>query len=242
MGPTVPWLWLREFLLPESCVLCHQPRGRVPWWHVPPVVREACGRDDPHLCAGCWESLTERDPGRALLEIEPGIRVPVWTAQHTNPELVSLVGAWKYHGLRGVAAPLLQLLAESLPAVVPELPTATLLVPVPLHSRRRRRRGFNQAEVLARGLMRLRGGRLEAGVLRRRRSTEQQARQQDAFARARNLAGSFRASRAPQRPEPVLLVDDIITSGKKGVHGASPSVACFNSYCTRAPESGKEFC
>ena len=92
-------------------------------------------------------------------------------------------------------------------------PTSGLLVPVPLHGRRRRWRGFNQAEVLARGLGSLRGLEVCPDILRRRRATDQQARQTDAAARARNLAGAFAARPAGSASDPVFVVDDIVTSG-----------------------------
>lgn len=90
---------------------------------------------------------------------------------------------------------------------------ADWIVPVPLHHTRRRSRGFNQAEQIARALARLTGMALARRVLRRTRPTESQTflgREE----RALNVAGAF----AVRRPEGiagsrVLLVDDVYTTG-----------------------------
>lgn len=153
------------------------------------------------------------EPARALLELAPGQRVPVLAAQHTNPDLVKMVGAWKYHGLRGLAGPLLGLLRQGLKSLGWSSPPDLGYVPVPLHGRRLRERGFNQAEVLAHGLARPGAGRLLADRLRRQRRTAQQARQQDLAARQTNLAGAFRVVGSLEGDRRVVLVDDLVTSG-----------------------------
>jgi predicted amidophosphoribosyltransferase len=85
-------------------------------------------------------------------------------------------------------------------------------VPVPLHWRRRWQRGYNQAEALARGL----AVRLALPVrqpLRRVVSTPHLA-QIGRVERARVMRGAFRAERTPALAgRPVLLVDDILTTG-----------------------------
>ncbi len=93
------------------------------------------------------------------------------------------------------------------------------VVPVPLHRRRRRERGFNQSHELARELARRppAGLRLELRpLLRRVRETPRQARL-DRRERLVNLGGVFApARRLPPPPEGgarILLVDDVITTG-----------------------------
>ena len=84
------------------------------------------------------------------------------------------------------------------------------VVPVPLHPRRLRARGFNPACVLARALARERGIRLDPVALRRVRDTPSQTGL-DRRARRRNVRGAFVArSRVPPR---VWLVDDVVTTG-----------------------------
>lgn len=88
-----------------------------------------------------------------------------------------------------------------------------LVVPVPLHWRRRWVRGYNQAEAVARELARLPGLPLLAGCLRRVSSTAQHA-QPSATARRENIRGAFRHNpRASVASRTVLLVDDVMTTG-----------------------------
>lgn len=83
------------------------------------------------------------------------------------------------------------------------------VVPVPLHPRRRLRRGYDQADRLARGV----AAALDAPLSRplaRVRATSRQARA-GAGSRDGNVAGAFRSVRLP--PVPLLLVDDVWTTG-----------------------------
>ena len=84
------------------------------------------------------------------------------------------------------------------------------VVPVPLHRGRQRRRGFNQAELLARAVAVRLGLPLRTDPLRRSRATPAQARL-GAEERARNVAGAFAAS--GDSPPALLLVDDVTTTG-----------------------------
>lgn len=97
----------------------------------------------------------------------------------------------------------------------PEPAPGTLLVPVPLHPRRRRRRGYNQSELLARELAR-RLPTIERttapGRLRRVRDTPSQVGL-DRFQRRANVAGAFRWEGPSLAGRPVLLVDDVATTG-----------------------------
>jgi ComF family protein len=99
-------------------------------------------------------------------------------------------------------------------------PDSAIVVPVPLHPSRRRRRGFNQAELLARGLVRRlgkeerrQGLRLVAGALRRIRATVPQVGL-SVSARRENVSGVFSVGRPEQvRNRTVVLIDDVMTTG-----------------------------
>lgn len=88
-----------------------------------------------------------------------------------------------------------------------------LVVPVPLHASRRRRRGFNQADLIAYRIAQRLARPFDPGLLERVRNTGSQAGL-SAKERRRNLEGAFRARRmlAATRPR-VALVDDVLTTG-----------------------------
>jgi ComF family protein len=88
-----------------------------------------------------------------------------------------------------------------------------LVVPVPLHPRRLRRRGFNQSLLLARRISRRYSLPLDFTALRRIRATVPQT-ELSAAERRKNIRGAFAVFRAQTITEKdILLVDDVFTTG-----------------------------
>ena len=113
--------------------------------------------------------------------------------------------ALKYDGRRSLARPLAALMMRHGGDV---MAGADVVVPVPLHRSRRRARGFNQAEAIARHLP-----RPVVHALTRVRHTPSQT-DLPAIERHRNVQGAFaRRSRASVRGAIVLLIDDVSTTG-----------------------------
>lgn len=131
----------------------------------------------------------------------------------------SLIKALKYDGRLADGALLGALLAERLAFARAPLPDR--LVPIPLHPRKLRHRGFNQAGELACALGRTFGIPVDTGFLHRRRNTESQAGL-SAPARRRNLQGAFHCDRSGC-PDRVALIDDVITTGST----ARAAAACL---------------
>jgi len=91
-------------------------------------------------------------------------------------------------------------------------PPPQLIVPVPLHPRRLRARGFNPAASLARVVAREIGAPVDPTALFRVRDTESQTGL-DRARRRRNVRGAFGARRHLSAPPRVWLVDDVVTTG-----------------------------
>lgn len=112
-----------------------------------------------------------------------------------------------------------------------------LLVPVPLHWRRRLRRGYNQSELLCRGIGEVMNLEVCKDAVVRHRYTRQQSLQQG-VRRADNVAGAFKVRKADKiAGKHVLLVDDVVTTGATvaacantmaAVDGVRISVAAFS--------------
>ncbi len=155
------------------------------------LVFEAGGRD--HLCGGC---LASPPPFDAL------------DARYAyGGALACAVSRFKYGPAPHLAGPLSSLLfAGGAPRDV------DLVVPVPLHPRRLRQRGFNQAALLVGRAPRALRSRLCTSILARVEDTPHQAgltRRE----RLEALAGAFRAAPGPKlRGARVLLVDDVATT------------------------------
>ncbi len=124
-------------------------------------------------------------------------------------ELRELVHVFKYQKVYTLAKPL----AKRMLAAVPRDLVFDVIVPVPMHWRKRIARGFNQAELLAEELSRSLHIPLKS-ALRRTRSSPAQVSMTSAQRRASLRKGSFAASKADAAAgRRVLLVDDVFTTG-----------------------------
>jgi len=87
-----------------------------------------------------------------------------------------------------------------------------LMIPVPLHPRRQRERGFNQAALLAKEVGKDCGLRVDHRLLRRIRATEAQSGGRRE--REENVKGAFRVARPDQvEGRKLVLIDDVLTTG-----------------------------
>lgn len=86
------------------------------------------------------------------------------------------------------------------------------LIPVPLHRSRRRRRGFNQSELLAAGIGGALGIPVEKAFLKREKKTRAQ-KELDPSARLKNLSEAFTCERLPTDRKNLIIIDDIYTTG-----------------------------
>lgn len=132
--------------------------------------------------------------------------------------LRELIHLLKYEKVRPAANVLGRMLTEIIAELEPAFSEAAILVvPVPLHSAKRRERGFNQSELMAHAaLKQSRMGErltLDPRVLERRRVTQSQiglSRHQ----RRENIRGAFTVAKPEEvAGREVLLIDDVFTTG-----------------------------
>lgn len=129
-------------------------------------------------------------------------------AEYEGP-LERAIHQLKYQGRRALAPSLAALLVER---YAPFLPSEAWLLAVPLHPHRRRQRGYNQSQLLVDELARAWPVGLPDGRLVRVRDTRSQVGLDRAQRRA-NVEGAFRWLGPPLGQRPILLVDDVITTG-----------------------------
>jgi ComF family protein len=169
----------------------------------------------PERCPGCDELLGDHralfcpacDP---LLERVSAPEIPTSAAAaflYGGP-IAAAIQRLKYAGRGELARPLGSLLADFALLFAGRVDR---VVPVPLHPRRLRARGFNQSALLARPVAAALGLPLDARALARVRPTRDQAAL-SREARSHNLRGAF-AARNGQRADRVLLIDDVRTTG-----------------------------
>lgn len=173
---------------------------------------------EPPLCPRCGAParLTGSPRGATCRECAdwPAAIVAARAACLLRPPADRIVHQLKYRGWRGLAGPMGDVMAR---VRLPEDAAceATTVVPVPTTRRRLRRRGYNQAELLARAFA-WRSGRRCLPLLARRGEADTQTRLQP-LERAANVAEAFLlaadAAREPIASKHLLLVDDVMTTG-----------------------------
>ena len=195
--------------LPNRCLVCHQSMT-LPNTGICPVCLQV-GLYQAPICLGCGRSMQLLQPYcGSCQQIEP-IKVVAPCSYHQG--LGHWVAAIKYHGqfaaLPALSLALVQRIYELEQQQLLRLPQ--VLIPVPLHHKRLRARGFNQAWLIAAELSRLMHIPIVSNGLVRINHTKPQAgltgRQ-----RRKNLNNAFElvADFPYQR---VALIDDVVTTG-----------------------------
>ena len=195
---------LLDALFPIECVgcgasgnvICDKCAANLPVLR-PPFCAICATPGDFARCQTCAESVRRFD----------GVRAPYRYAGAIRQAILAL----KYGGIKAGAPRLGDLLAGYLDAN--PLP-GEIVAPVPMHRRRLRERGYNQAELLARRVADHSTLQYERDLLFRTRPVEPQAGIGSAAQRAVNVAGSIGVSSGLDvSGASVILVDDVATTG-----------------------------
>lgn len=198
---------LRRVLFPPLCLVCGQD-GRAQL-----DCCAGCERELPRLAAQCARCGVGMDSpvrlcGRCAMAL-PSFHA-TWPGFAYAGVIERLVRQFKFHGDLAAGRLLADLLATRL--VELQAPRPQLMVPVPLHLRRRLRRGFNQSALICRDLSRWFGGLPWLEAQRRSRSTAIQS-ELPADQRSGNVRGAFKLAWLPPGTRHVALVDDVMTTG-----------------------------
>ncbi len=184
-----------ETTLPADCPACGGPLG------------------EPRagICGPCWREALGRDgsPGGSLRAMPGRFPASLTAVGAYEGRLRAIIRCLKFGDLPGIGVPLGEALGSRLEA---SRVHADIVVPVPLHWRRRWRRGYNQAEVIARRVAGRLGLDIGPDVLKRIRSTRSQTGRSRRD-RADNVRGAFAAARPGLSGADVLLIDDVVTTG-----------------------------
>ncbi len=206
---------LELLIYPSSCRLCEKllekPGERVVCLACLDNLRAengpsclCCGRffedtGEPHYCLGC---LTRR-PAYSLHR----------SCGRYDGELRELILLFKYKGFKVLGKALADYALRSVGEAEELWTDLDLVVPVPLHPKRRRERGFNQSEVLGMRIAERLGVEVMANCLKKTINVPPQT-SLEADERERNVRGAFRSNKeALVRDKVVLLVDDVFTTG-----------------------------
>lgn len=195
---------LKELLFPRYCKVC----GR------------RLTKAEQHLCIGCQLDLPrthyELQPENILMqhfmEWPEVVRATAYFYYHKEGKYSSLIHHLKYHDHPEVGTFLGRMAAKELfPSGFFE--GVGLIVPVPLSKKKKRKRGYNQCDYIARGISEATGIPIHTDCVERIVDTDTQTRKGNEE-RWKNTEGIFRTTQPEAlKGKHILLVDDVATTG-----------------------------
>lgn len=204
---------LLNIVYPPHCALCLAETE--PGDHLCGPCRQTASKIDAPFCYVCSEPFSGQIDGdftcSRCQEREFSFECAITRYLHRGP-VREFVHRFKYNRQYYLRLELGRWLGETLDDFRMTKQPIDAIVPVPLHSARKRERGFNQAAALAR-LLAQKAGKPMVHALQRVRYTSTQT-QFDRHARMENLRNAFRMRQnVPVRNLHLLLVDDVLTTG-----------------------------
>jgi ComF family protein len=198
------WDSFMALLFPRLCLACDQP---LPF-------------DEPYLCFDCQANLPETDfhltvnnefldKMSVFFPLQAAVALFYFTKKSKTQHLIHRI---KYEDKREVAVELGKWLGKKI-VQQSAFKAIDCIVPVPMHPKKQRLRGYNQAELFANGISEATHWRVEKTALRKVKMTESQTRK-SRMERSANVAEVFELS-APSllTGKNILLVDDVMTTG-----------------------------
>lgn len=200
------WSNLLALLFPNLCLLCKEPL----------VQGEAqiCLRCLADLPRTGYHRAEQQNPAEQLFAGNPQVHQAYSFLYYTKGGGVQkLIHALKYHENRELGYLLGRLAAQELLHAGSALCGVDLLVPIPLHPKRLRERGYNQAEWIAKGLNAVWKTPINTTAVCRTQGNDTQTRK-NVYDRWINTQNVFSITNpAELEGKNILLVDDVITTG-----------------------------
>lgn len=167
----------------------------------------AAGHEQGWLCPQCRERLAKSWIGASAVPGECRVEGAAFAYHYAGPA-GSIVRNMKYRGVHRLGDMMARDMVRAIETIEPIC--ADMVVPVPMHARRRHLRGYNQAEVLAENVARIKGLEMSC-ALKRPKYTRQQARL-SGEERRNNIKNAITVV-GDVAEKTILLVDDVYTTG-----------------------------
>lgn len=176
-----------------------------------------CGQADIYLCPTCFNKIEIVPTYQKQKYLDKLIAV----TEYKNPLIRELIKSFKYHFVRELARPLGCLLIKALEKYWKFEDWKFIIIPIPLYAIRIRKRGFNQAELLAKEVSKHFNLPLKTDILKRIITTEPQANIKDEEKRKQNIKGVFALKpKYLVKGKSIILIDDVTTTGATLIEAA----------------------
>lgn len=201
--------WFIRAFFPEECVRCNE--------------------EGSHLCSSCFDSwepneglgFCARCGEKGLMGLlcikckeETDVNALYSIGPYKDPVLKSLIQLWKYHYVDDAWEHLKKLITNSVQQHMSYFSNIDVIVPVPLHSRKMRQRGFDQSTLIAEHLSSILDIPIKS-LLIRSKFTKPQAVVRSEDRGDTNRTFQFEILAPPKETEKnILLIDDVWTSGE----------------------------
>ena len=199
------WSRFLDFVSPRLCVVC----GR----RLSPTERSLCSVCQLHLPRTAYQFSPDDNPMAQLFwHLTPIERAAAFIYYQPRSEMARMVYQLKYGNSSDVGEDLGRLMATDM-QLAHYFDGIDLLVPVPLTKKRQRQRGYNQSEMLARGISDITHLPIAAKALKRQAFHESQTHL-SRRERQENVNDVFVVADAETlKGRHVLLIDDVCTTG-----------------------------
>lgn len=200
-----------NILFPVTCLSCEKENE----W-----ICKDCSSNifiqNEHLCGICEKVNTPDGRTCQKCRNKSSLSALVVATSYKNSFIAKAVHFYKYRFIPDLHVQLGDLMAKALQKS--DLPLPDIIVPVPLHSRRLRWRGFNQSELLAKyislNLLPDTEIRVDEKILIRKKYTSPQMKIGSYHHRKQNIQGAFLVTNPEKiKNKTILLIDDIATTG-----------------------------
>ncbi len=187
---------LINLLFPKACLGCNQPGS--------------------FLCSNCFKQIPINQ--KSILKtshLDPLTKIII-TSEYNHFLTKKLIHTCKYKFIQELIEPLAWLMIKKLKQI--NLPRKTILIPIPLHQRRLKWRGFNQSQLIAKKISQELNFDLADQIILKQKNTLPQVKLNQPEQRQKNLKQAFKLnfklidSKYFQN-KTFLLIDDVVTTG-----------------------------
>ena len=158
------------------------------------------------LCSKCYDKIVfnSKNPNRVILNVK------VYASGFYDTILQKIIRGLKYHGQCELAFYQAKFMWEYWQTL--NLGNNFVVVPVPLHKTRQKKRKYNHMELVSLEFCKLSGYEYDFNLIKRIKNTKPQYRLKR-YERMENLSGAFEVTFETKPSKTVLLIDDICTTG-----------------------------